>query len=291
MSEKARDASVPAEGRLDTSQLSMHYLDWGGTGAPVIALHGLASSAHWYDLVMPHLTDSFRLVALDQRAHGETDQPSTGYDWETLAGDVAEAMDQLGMEQAAVVGHSWGANVALALAAFRPERVSRLALVEGGFFSFSRSEITWEQFKARLSPRDIYGSRERYLGALRKQFADYWSDQMERMVMSMVRIDSNGMVHERLEPGNHEQVLWAMWTQPPTVMFPKVRCPTLLVAAERPWRQANDEFIRRRNESVNAAQAALPDCTVVWISDTGHDIGYQKPKKLAQVLRGFLSEE
>ena len=283
-------APVPVEAWLTTSQLSMHYLDWGGAGSPVIALHGLASSAHWYDLVMPHLTDSFHIFALDQRAHGKTDQPLTGYDWETLANDVAEAMDQLGIEHAPVVGHSWGANVALGLATLHPKRVSKLVLVEGGFFSFNRSEITWEQFKTRLSPRDIYGPRERYLGALRKQFADYWSHQMERMVMSMVRIDSEGMVHERLEPGNHEQVLWSMWTQPPGDMFHKVQCPTLLVAAERPWTQASDEFIRRRNESVNTAQAVLSDSKVVWISDTGHDIGYQKPKELAVVLRGFLSD-
>ena len=150
---------MPVEAWLTTSQLSMHYLDWGGAGSPVIALHGLASSAHWYDLVMPHLTDSFHIFALDQRAHGKTDQPPAGYDWETLANDVAEAMDQLGIEHAPVVGHSWGANVALGLATLHPKRVSKLVLVEGGFFSFNRSEITWEQFKTRLSPRDIYGPR------------------------------------------------------------------------------------------------------------------------------------
>ena len=283
--------SVPTEGWLKLPGLNMHYLDWDGAGAPVVALHGLASSSHWYDLVIPHLMDSFRFIALDQRAHGKTDQPETGYDWRTLAGDVTDAMDQLGIERGALMGHSWGASVALSVAALHPHRVTRLALIEGGTFSLRQSEMTWEQFKARLSPRDIYGPKERYLGVLREQFADCWSDQLESMVMSMVRIDPDGMVHERLEPGNHEQVLWTMWTEPTSNMFPDLRCPTLLVAAERPWAGADSSFVQRRREGVAAAQSAIADSRAVWMSDCGHDIGYQRPEELAVVLREFFAEE
>ena len=212
--------SAPTEGWLKLPELNIHYLDWGGAGAPVVALHGLASSSHWFNLVIPHLTDRFRFIALDQRAHGKTDQPATGYDWRTLAGDVTNAMDQLEIERVAMIGHSWGASVALSVAALHPHRVARLALVERGTYSLRRNEMTWEQFKARLSPRDIYGPRARYLGVLREQFADCWDDRLESMVMSMVRIDSDGTVHERLKPENHEQVLWTMWTEPTSQMFP-----------------------------------------------------------------------
>ena len=143
----------PAERWLKVGDLNMHYLDWGGAGESVVALHGMASSCHWYDLVIPHLRDALRLVALDQRAHGETDQPSTGYDWPTLAGDVVGALDQMGIERAAVIGHSWGANVALSVAALHPDRVSALALIDGGFSAGPRSpDMTWEEFKNRLSP-------------------------------------------------------------------------------------------------------------------------------------------
>ena len=45
--------SEPTEGWLKLPGLNMHYLDWGGAGTPVVALHGLASSSHWYDLVIP----------------------------------------------------------------------------------------------------------------------------------------------------------------------------------------------------------------------------------------------
>lgn len=275
---------------LKVGDMDMHYLDWGGTGEPVVALHGLASSSHWYDLVIPHLTDGFKVVALDQRAHGQTGQPSTGYDWDTLAGDVVGALDELGIERAAILGHSWGASVALSVAALHPDRVSALALIDGGFGAGPRSpDMTWEDFKARLSPRDIYGPAGRYLGALQRQFDHCWSDELEHMVMSMVGINSDGTTYERLQPGNHEQVLWAMWSDPTSRKLPQVQCPTILVVAERRPRGDNEEFLRRRQEQVNAAQAIIPNCQVAWIADSSHDIGYEKPKELADALASFLS--
>ena len=102
---------TPQEGWLNTPGLRMHYLDWnsppssdGQDHRPVIiALHGLASSCHWYDLVIPRLVDSYRCISLDQRGHGQTDQPPIGYDWHTLSTDIIEACYQLGVQEAAVM--------------------------------------------------------------------------------------------------------------------------------------------------------------------------------------------
>jgi len=154
---------TPEERWLKTSQIRMRYLDWGGPLAGprqrsetvVLALHGLASSCHWYDLLIPHLVDTYRCIALEQRGHGQTDHPPTGYDWQTLATDVVEALDQLGLERVAVLGHSWGGNVALSVAAKYPERVSKLVLIDGGFSDWTLwPGATWEWFKNRLRPRD-----------------------------------------------------------------------------------------------------------------------------------------
>ncbi len=112
---------------------------------------------------------------------------------------------------------------------------------------------------------------------------------MEHMVMTMVGINHDGTTYERLEPGNHEQVLWAMWSDPTSRKLPQVQCPTLLVAAQRRPRGDNEEFLRRRQEQVSTAQAVIPDCQVAWIADSSHDIGYEKPRELADVLAGFLT--
>ncbi|HBJ29822.1 MAG TPA: alpha/beta hydrolase, partial [Dehalococcoidia bacterium] len=121
-----KSSPAPSEKWADIGDLRMRYLDWGGDGAPVLALHGLASCAHWYDLVAPELSEKFRIIAPDQRGHGQTTQAPTGYDWQTLASDVAGLMSHLGINEYPVLGHSWGGNVAINLAANYPDRVSAL---------------------------------------------------------------------------------------------------------------------------------------------------------------------
>ena len=76
----------------------------------------------------------FRVIAYDQRGHGQTDAPAvaTGYSAGHLARDLVGVLDALKIERAAIVGFSLGGGPALALAASKPERVSRLMLADVG---------------------------------------------------------------------------------------------------------------------------------------------------------------
>jgi len=130
LSTTSSDPQQPAERWVDVRDLRVRYLDWGGDGPPVAALHGLASSAHWYDLVSPLLRDRYRVIAPDQRGHGQTTQAPDGYDWASLSFDVIALMDNLGIDRFAVLGHSWGGNVAINLAAKHPNRISALVMID-----------------------------------------------------------------------------------------------------------------------------------------------------------------
>ena len=100
----AKVPGPPEESWANVRELRIRYLDWGGDGPPVLALHGLASSGHWYERVAAQLSGSYRIIAPDQRGHGQTTQAPGGYDWETLARDVAGLGDPLGLDQVAVLG-------------------------------------------------------------------------------------------------------------------------------------------------------------------------------------------
>jgi pimeloyl-ACP methyl ester carboxylesterase len=106
-----------------------------GDGPPVIMLHGLmvGSMATWYFTAAPTLARSRRVILYDLRGHGRSTRPKAGYDVETMSADLSSVMDHyLESSDAAVslVGHSYGALIALHYALSHPERVSRLALVE-----------------------------------------------------------------------------------------------------------------------------------------------------------------
>ena len=281
----------PQEQWADVGELRIRYLDWGGDGSPILALHGLASSGHWYDRVAPLLSKEFRIIAPDQRGHGKTTQASNGYDWPTLSRDVTGLMDLLGVQKAAVLGHSWGAHVASSLAAQHPKRVSRLVLIDGGFLDARVSpDGTWEGFSQLLRPRDVSGTREEFLDRLRTQLAECWSDDLERIVLTMVREGEDGLIRDILRPENHAQVMRTMWDHPPSSILPDVACPTLIVPAGPSPERADSEFAHLRRAMVMSAEEGLRDGRVHWVPDTVHDIGYHKPVELASAIREFLSE-
>lgn len=268
----------------------MRYLDWRGDGPPVLALHGLASSGHWYRRVAPYLRSDYRIVAPDQRGHGATTQAGAGYDWQTLAEDAVGLLDCLGIERAAVLGHSWGGHVASNLAMRFPRRVSRLALIDGGFQDGGLMPTpTWDAFRQRLAPRRVAGTRAEYLGRLAANLSFCWGDDLADIALTMVYEGDDGQMRDILRPENHAQVLETMWAEPPSLVLPQVTVPTLVIAAGPRAERANSLFSRQREIMVAAAEAALPNGQAHWIADTIHDIGYDKPAELAAVIRGFLS--
>ena len=278
----------PVEGWAEVRSLRMRYLDWGGGGAPVLALHGLASSAHWYDLVAPLLRGRFRILAPDQRGHGRTTQAPDGYDWRSVASDAVGLMDVLGIERAIVLGHSWGGNVAVATAAHFPARVSALVMIDGGIVGPEMIPGgAWEDFSRRLAPRNVSGTRAEFLERMAGQLAVCWNSEVERIVQTMV-YEREGRIYDILRPRNQAQVIRAMWEDPSSGAWPRIECPTLIVPAGASGQEAESEFARARRRLVDLAAEAIPDCRVHWIADTIHDIGYHKPEELARAIIEFI---
>ena len=229
-------------------------------------------------------------IAPDQRGHGQTTQASDGYDWRSVASDAVGLLDALGIEQAIVFGHSWGGNVAVSAAAHFPERVSALVMIDGGFFSPQMMPgATWEAFSQRLAPRDVSGARAEFLARIGAQLAMCWNDDVERIVQTMV-YERDGQIYDILRPENQAQVIRAMWDDPASDAWPRIKCPALIVPAGPSPERANTDFALTRKRMVEMAAAGIPNSRVHWIPNTIHDIGYHKPNELAAVIEEFLDE-
>ena len=150
---------MPEETFIDANGLRFHLLDWGGHGEWIVCLHGLASQAHIWDLVAPRLSDAFHVIAIDQRGHGLSDKPDTGYDFATITADLDAILNALHTSRDRVVlaGHSWGGNVALQYAVDHPDRVSGLVLIDGGFLQVG-DRIDWPTTEKFLEPPDLVGT-------------------------------------------------------------------------------------------------------------------------------------
>ena len=129
---------------LTLQDLKFHYRDWGGDGRDTLLVHGLASTCRIWDLVAPLLSDNLRVLTLDQRGHGESQKPNEGYDFATITNDLHAFINELNLDRPLLVGHSWGGNAVLHYAAFSPNLISGLALVDGGTIELSAlPEFTW----------------------------------------------------------------------------------------------------------------------------------------------------
>lgn len=106
-----------------------------GKGPPVVLVHGFASSLETWAGVRKELAPHRRVIALDLKGFGWTDRPAGDYSPTAQARLVFAVLDKLGVaEPAAVVAHSWGCSVALAMATAAPQRVAKLVLLDAWVF-------------------------------------------------------------------------------------------------------------------------------------------------------------
>lgn len=100
-----------------------------GNGVPIVLLHGYCGSRHYWDEVIPELSEFGRVIALDLRGHGASSAAEGIYSMEQLAEDVLAVLEGLKLTQVNLLGHSLGGYVSLAFAERYPERLLTLGLV------------------------------------------------------------------------------------------------------------------------------------------------------------------
>lgn len=277
------DRAVPGDG------VRLHARDWSGSGQAVVLLHGLASNARIWDGVASRLAGAgLRVVALDQRGHGASEQPGSGYDFATLGRDLSAALAALGIERPVLAGHSWGANVALQFAADRPGTLAGLALVDGALLGVAEwAGPTLDEARRRLAPPRFAVPLADWLARAGRFDAGGSGGQpwVRDYLRAGVDVDDQGVARSRFQFDNHMQVVDALYGQRPPDLYPLVDCPVLLCPAADP--AADAAHAQAKRGAAVRASGLLPSATLTWFEDTMHDIPLQRPAELAAELARF----
>lgn len=266
--------------------------EWPGAGPSLVLLHGLASSSHVFDLVAPRLAGAFRVVAYDQRGHGASGKPDRGYGFGHLSDDAVAVIRGLRLGRPVVLGHSWGASVAIELATRHPRRVSGAILLDGGFMTM-RHRMDWTTARTTLAPPELKGLRVQEFRAMLGEHLDArlpLTPEMEAVFLSYMRVDREGRIHPRLSRRNHLRILRAMWEQDTLALLRRVRPPTLVLAARtRDPAPGEEGFVEAKRAAASAVRAIGRPVRFEWIEGI-HDVPLQRPDAVARRIARFARE-
>lgn len=278
---------VPKDEWVDLNGLSFHYRDWGGSGQPIVLLHGLASTSHIWDMVAPILAEDNAVVALDQRGHGVSAKPDDGYDFTTVSKDLLDLIQYRNMERPIVVGHSWGADVALEFAVAYPEIACGICFVDGGMIEPSARHADLATAKEEMAPPDFSGvTREAFLERFRSRRGSTFSgDQVEEIVLANFEVLADNTLRANLSRDNHLRIIEALWDHHPPALYPKVSCPVLIMPARQESDPTASERGDRRAKSLTVAQSLLPISKIKWMEDSVHDVPMQRPELVAATIK------
>lgn len=265
---------------------------FGRRGPHLILVHGLASSQHIWDLVLPALEKNFRVTTYDQRGHGESFRPATGYSFDEVTKDLRAVARAVGAKRPVLVGHSYGANVSIEYAARLPKDVSGLMTVDGGMGSMSEI-MSWKEASKELAPPKLKGVHiDVVLEMVRSRVGRNWTHEHELIVRSLFFIDRRGHITPCLARSNHMKILRAMYGQKPKELLARIVVPTLMFSARPPARMMAEEgdFYAMKKRSVAVIRRANPNIKIEWISSI-HDIPLDKPRELAQRISRFARQK
>ncbi len=306
------DPSPHRSGFVAANGLSLHYLDWGGDGEPLLLLAGLFGSAHAFDELAPRLTGTFRVVALTRRGHGRSDSPPTGYSLDVLVEDIKAVLDALRLDRVHVAGVSAGGAETAVLAARYPARVGRVVYLDS---AYDRSADFQRKWASRLAQNPVRVSRLPFPTAeARVSFAAFrtwyegtigpWSPAVEADTREMY-LDAGGHVKAFPASMTIAQELIASGTASPPD-YAAVKAPALAVFAvpvdpdlpdgpdadlvRRATAFHDDVTLPMQREQIEWLREQVPDIAIVELRGTTHTrFMSEKLNEIAQAMRDFLT--
>ena len=272
---------------VETGAQRLSVRDHPGGSPPILALHGLASNARWWDLVAARLSPRWRVIAPDLRGHGRSDRPETGYAFAKVVDDLRGLVEAAGLDQVIVAGHSWGASVALWFAAALPERAIGCVCVDGGAASMREHFPTWAEAEERLRPPRTSGLTEETVRAWAASgpLAEGGDAAAagEILLGNFEEEGEDGTLRPRLSMEHHMEIARRMYELDAFELMARVSCPVLFVPARSgPWPVEAKAAGLQRARDVLGSRAQIE-----WL-DGGHDLPVQRPAKLAKAIGAFL---
>ena len=308
------DASPHHEGRVNARGVSLHFLDWGGKGPPLVLLAGRGDNAHIYDDLAAKLANQYHVIAITRRGFGQSSHPSTGYAVDTLVNDIVAVLDHLHLDRVYIAGHSIAGNELTRLAVRYPERVARVVYIDAaadrtaGIAARAANTVEIEDLLNPPPPEaadlESFGALVSYQKRITK---GAWTRAREINLWYAVTVDKQG----RVTGFSTDDAIDALFNAESRVYRPEFKSlemPTLAIGAlpgtifdVMPWLPADvsgDSLVLAniiqgaiRNQiqnNVTSFGMEAPHSSTMFVDNTTHYVFIVNESTIESALRGFL---
>lgn len=278
------------EARFYESQgLRLHYADWGNAAAPpLILIHGGLDHCRNWDAIARALQPHFHILAPDLRGHGDSDwAKGSSYSLADNLVDLSRLSAVAELKDAAIIGHSMGGMVAQAYAGTFPERVSRLAVLDGTFLSRTRPPPIDEQISRWIEQLERIGQQEPSTFKTIEEAAQRLTGRNKRLTPEQalhlarhgVRQHADGLYRWKFDHYQRARAPYRLSSDDYIALWSRIDCPTLLM-----W--GSESFLA--DPEAAGLLAHFKRAEMHKIAGAGHWLHHDRLEEVLATLRRFL---
>jgi len=256
----------------------LHYYRTGGSKSPLMLIHGITDDGLCWAPVSEALAENFDVIMVDLRGHGKSDAPDQGYDYETMAREVAGLIGDLALANPILMGHSLGAMTSLTMAGLFSDLPQAIILEDPPAFwragPPSQAELemragmrTWFHELKRKTRDDLLEIARSENPTWSEAELGPWADSKHRFSLKITQM----LGAQETVPGNFPALL------------KQIACPVLLITADP------QQGAILTDEDVAELQKSVPHLKRQHIPGAGHNIRREQFSRYMEVVNTFLT--
>ncbi|MBS4199297.1 alpha/beta hydrolase [Bacillus sp. FJAT-49732] len=269
---------------------NVHYYEWGKCNKPaIVCLHGLGNSASAFFEMAEYLEENYYILAFDSPGHGKTPpfKNKDEYLFSKLVKWYDHVFQHVLKEPFYILGHSWGADIALHYAKYNSEKIKGVILLDGGYtfpdfqedMTFSKVYNGWKYYMDHSSVFESWEDVAREY----KQFTQRWNEKIELMVSTLFnKYEKYELITSKFTVLS---IIKAFFKESFITTYPYIKSPLILIHSTLPMDLEN-----ARKRGINELRRNVKDVTIVSMDETNHMVHWEHPEKVASEIHSWQTK-
>ena len=264
------------------------YIDGNEKKEPVWFLHGLGDTSQTWNELFDDLKSHFHLFSIDLPGHGTSADISdtSPKEIEDIILWFKKVIDTTTeMKPFFLVGHSWGAEIALRFAILFPDLVKGIILLDGGYIQNEDVNATVESDLKQVNEfyQSYHFSNWDKFIENEKTYYKRWSDKVQQAALFKMKQDINNQISQKVTLSISEAVMRSLHTYPSKEIYSKVTCPILLLKSSLP-----ESSYLMKEKAAKRLVLSTPNTLVETIPNAGHNIQVDAPRVVANKINEWI---